>query len=39
VCGYPDLVTLGSGDIGAVLHTYPTADGIELHWLRLRDRT
>jgi hypothetical protein len=39
VCGYPDLVTLGSGEIGAVLHTYPTAEGIQLHWLRLRDRT
>ncbi len=39
VCGYPDLVTLGDGSIGAVLHTYPTADGIQLHWLRLDDRT
>ena len=39
VCGYPDLVTLVRRELGAVLHTYPTADGIELHWLRLRDRT
>jgi hypothetical protein len=33
------MVDLGGGEIGAVLHTYPTADGIELHWLRLRDRS
>lgn len=39
VCGYPDLVALGGDEIGAVLHTYPTSDGIELHWLRLRDRS
>ena len=39
VCGYPDLVDLGSGEIGAVLHAYPTAEGTQLHWLRLRDRT
>jgi hypothetical protein len=39
VCGYPDLVTLGSGEIGAVLHGYPSAEGTQLHWLRLRDRT
>jgi len=40
VCGYPDLVVLGNGDIGAVLHAYPTEeDGTLLHWLRLRDRT
>jgi BNR repeat protein len=39
VCGYPDLVALGDGEIGAVLHSYPTADGIQLHWLRLRDRS
>ena len=39
VCGYPDIVRLGDGTLGAVLHTYPSADGIELHWLRLRDRT
>ena len=24
-------------EIGAVLHPYPDADGIQLHWLRLRD--
>lgn len=39
VCGYPDLVDLGGGKVGAVLHSYPTADGIQLHWLRLRDRS
>ena len=39
VCGYPDLVTLGSGEIGVVLHAYPSAEGTQLHWLRLRDRT
>ena len=39
VCGYPDLVELGGGEIGAVLHSYPTTDGIQLHWLRLRDRS
>ena len=39
VCGYPDLVDLGDGEIAAVLHTYPTEDGIELQWFRLRDRS
>ena len=39
VCGYPDLVALGGDDVGAVLHSYPTQDGIQLHWLRLRDRS
>jgi hypothetical protein len=39
VCGYPDIVQLGDGTLGAVLHTYPTADGLELQWLRLRDLT
>jgi BNR repeat-like domain len=40
VCGYPDVVQLGSGDLACVLHAYPTAiDGTQLHWLRLRDRT
>jgi hypothetical protein len=39
VCGYPDLVDLGDGEVGAVLHSYPTVDGIQLHWLRLRDRS
>ncbi len=39
VCGYPDLVSLGGDEIGAVLHTYPTADGTQLQWLRLRDRS
>ena len=37
VCGYPDLVTLSDGSLGAVLHSYPTDEGIQLHWLRLRD--
>lgn len=39
VCGYPDLVILGDGEIGAVLHAYPSAEGTQLNWLRLRDRT
>lgn len=39
VCGYPDLVSLGGDRIGAVLHGYPDADGIAIHWLELRDRT
>jgi hypothetical protein len=39
VCGYPDLVALGGDQVGAVLHSYPTRDGIQLHWLRLRDRS
>lgn len=39
VCGYPDIVDLGDGELGAVLHSYPTVDGIQLHWLRLRDRS
>jgi len=39
VCGYPDLVDLGGDEVGAVLHTYPTSDGIQLHWLGLRDRS
>jgi BNR repeat protein len=37
VCGYPDIVPLANGTLGAVLHTYPDEDGIQLHWLRLRD--
>jgi hypothetical protein len=40
VCGYPDVAVLGSGDLAVVLHAYPTAaEGTQLHWLRLRDRT
>ena len=39
VCGYPDVVTLGNGELGVVLHAYPTAEGTQLHWLRLRDRS
>jgi len=39
VCGYPDLIGLGGDLVGAVLHTYPSVDGVELQWLRLRDRS
>jgi BNR repeat-like domain len=40
VCGYPDVVPLGAGaELGVVLHAYPSAEGTQLHWLRLRDRT
>jgi hypothetical protein len=39
VCGYPDAVPLSDGTLGVVLHSYPTSAGIQLHWLRLRDRT
>jgi hypothetical protein len=39
VCGYPDLIGLGGDLVGAVLHTYPTVDGVELQWLRLLDRS
>jgi hypothetical protein len=39
LCGYPDLIGLGGDLVGAVLHTYPTVDGVELQWLRLRDRS
>ncbi|MEP6637769.1 MAG: sialidase family protein [Chloroflexota bacterium] len=40
VCGYPDVVRLGSGELGVVLHAYPSAAaGTQLQWLRLRDRT
>jgi hypothetical protein len=39
VCGYPDIVRLSDGTLGAVLHSYPTDEGIQLHWLRLRDRS
>jgi hypothetical protein len=37
VCGYPDVVTFPSGDLGVVLHAYPGPEGTQLHWLRLRD--
>ena len=37
LCGYPDITALSDGTLGAVLHSYATDDGIELHWLRLRD--
>ena len=37
VCGYPDIVSLGDDTLGAVLHTYPNDDGIQLQWLHLRD--
>ena len=39
VCGYPDMLSLGGDGIGAVLHAYPTSDGVQLHWLTLRDRS
>ncbi len=39
VCGYPDIVSLGDHRLLAVLHTYGSADGIELRCLELRDRT
>jgi hypothetical protein len=40
VCGYPDVVTFPSGELGVVLHAYPSvAEGTQLHWLRLRDLT
>ena len=39
VCGYPDVARLGSGELGVVLHAYPSSEGTQLHWLRLRDRT
>ena len=39
VCGYPDVVTFPSGELGVVLHGYPDAGGTRLHWLRLRDLT
>jgi hypothetical protein len=39
VCGYPDIVMLSDGTLGAVLHSYPDDHGIQLHWLRLRDRS
>ena len=39
VCGYPDFVSLGADEVGVVLHGYPTVEGIQLQWLRLRDRS
>jgi hypothetical protein len=39
VCGYPDAVTFENGEIGVVLHGYPSDEGTQLQWLRLRDRT
>ena len=39
VCGYPDVAQLRSGELGVVLHAYPSSEGTQLHWLRLRDRT
>ncbi len=39
VCGYPDMVMLSDGTLGAMLHSYPDDHGIQLHWLRLRDRS
>jgi len=40
VCGYPDIVSLGSGEIAAVVHSYPGPDGrMSIQFLRLRDRS
>lgn len=40
LCGYPDLIATGDGELLAVLHTYADADEeITLHALRLRDLT
>ena len=40
LCGYPDMVSLGNGEIAAVLHTYAGTDGrADLQFFRLRDRT
>ena len=40
LCGYPDMVSLGNGEIAAVLHTYADAEGrADLQFFRLRDRT
>jgi hypothetical protein len=36
VCGYPDIVALGGDRLLAVLHTYGSAQGIELRCLDLR---
>jgi hypothetical protein len=39
LCGYPDVTRLESGDLVAVLHTFPDGDGrVNLHFLRLRER-
>jgi hypothetical protein len=38
LCGYPDFVEVGDGELLGVLHTYEDADGeICLHLFRLRD--
>ena len=40
LCGYPDMASLGNGEIAAVLHTYTDATGrADLQFLRLRDLT
>ena len=39
LCGYPDLIPLGGGEIACVFHTYPDRDSrTDLQFLRLRDR-
>lgn len=40
LCGYPDMLYTSEDEIAAALHTYTDeADGIDLHFLRLRDRS
>lgn len=40
LCGYPDIIERGDGELAAVLNTYADGDGeIGLHFLRLRDRS
>jgi len=40
LCGYPDMASLGNGEIAVVLHTYAGPDGTtDLQFFRLRDRT
>lgn len=40
LCGYPDMISIGSDEIACVLHTYHDADAsVDLHFLRLKDLT
>jgi len=40
LCGYPDMASLGGGEIACTLHTYTDAEGrADIQFLRLRDRT
>ena len=39
LCGYPDMVRLDGPEIACLLHSYPSAAGQDLHYLRLRDQT